>query len=124
MEKQHNSLEAGNVKVEWAELGEGWSGDYDPTDPDDVELLRFDVFVKDKDGAWETPQDCTYCTRVPVSATPEQRAKLLKIILDKVCETIQNRMSVKKICEKLSWICLEWITCVEIMYLKSEVAMK
>ena len=33
----------GGRKVEWIDIGEGWSGDYDPDDPDDIALLRFDV---------------------------------------------------------------------------------
>jgi len=32
-----------NIMVEWVELGEGLCGDYNPDDPDDIELLRFDV---------------------------------------------------------------------------------
>jgi len=30
------------------ELGEGKCGDYDPDDPNDIELLRFDVSYKPK----------------------------------------------------------------------------
>ena len=33
----------GDRKVEWVDIGEGWNGDYDPDDPDDTALLRFDV---------------------------------------------------------------------------------
>jgi len=32
-----------NIMVEWVELGEGLSGDYNPDDPKDIELLRFDI---------------------------------------------------------------------------------
>jgi hypothetical protein len=31
-------------RVEFVQLGEGYSGDRDPTDPEDAELLRFDVY--------------------------------------------------------------------------------
>lgn len=36
----------GMVKVEWTDLGEGLSGDYDPSDPEDISLLRYDAWVR------------------------------------------------------------------------------
>ena len=41
MEKTY--LIKGNRKVDLWQAGEGWNGDYDPDDPNDVELWRFDV---------------------------------------------------------------------------------
>ena len=98
-----NELIRGNLKVEWVELGEGLSGDYNPDDPDDIELLRFYVAVL-KDGDWEDLDDASYCTNMPVSATPEQRRKGLKKIMDVVYERASSRQSIKKMCERLSWI--------------------
>ena len=110
MQSDPNVLEDGNVKVEWMELGEGLDGDYDPENPDDVELLRFDVYVqKNKWGDWEAPPDSSYCTRVPVSSTPEERAKLLKLIMDRVYQAVQLGHNISKVCERLSWISLDWI---------------
>lgn len=96
------------VKVEWVRLGEGWSGDYDPEDLEDEELLRFDVSRLNDDGEWEDPGDASYCTQVPVSAAPEQRAKLLQQIMDTVYEPLMGGYSIKKICEELSWMDLDW----------------
>lgn len=95
-----------NVMVEWTELGEGIDGDYNPDDPEDVELLRFDV-SRLIDGEWEAIDDASYCTQVPVSATPEQRAKGLQRIMDEVYEGASQGYSIKKICEHLSWISLK-----------------
>jgi hypothetical protein len=88
----HDLYEADGIRVTWDELGEGLSGEYDEDDLNDVELLRFSValhvsrFVPDagddapdEDGWW-TRQDSSFCTQVPVSATPEQRQALLRLI--------------------------------------------
>lgn len=94
-----------NLRVDWSELGEGYSGDYNPNDPDDVELLRFDVFVwSDETHEWRDPGDVSYCTRFPASATPEQRQKALVYIMD---ELEPNHGNLKHTCERLSWISLE-----------------
>jgi len=98
-----------NVKVEWVELGEGFSGDYDPDDPDDVELLRFDVSVL-IDKEWVDPGDASYCTLFPVNESDEIKMKALKLIMDEVYEWASQGYSVKKLCERLSWINPEWVT--------------
>lgn len=94
--------------VEWSELGEGIDGDYQPDDAEDVELLRFDVSRKVGD-SWEAIDDASYCTQVPVSATPDQRMKGLQLIMDEVYEWASQGYSIKKVCERLSWISLESI---------------
>lgn len=103
-----NQLIKDNVMVEWTELGEGIDGDYNPDDPEDTELLRFDVSQL-VNGEWEAIDDASYCTQVPVSATPEQKAKGLQLIMDEVYEWASQGYSIKKLCERLSWISLESI---------------
>ncbi|MHA2046155.1 MAG: hypothetical protein ACW99G_15290 [Candidatus Thorarchaeota archaeon] len=98
-----NELVKGNVKVEWVELGEGLSGEYNPNDQNDVELLRFYV-SKQTEESWEDIEDASYCTRVPASATPEQRKELLEQIMANVYPRASRGLSIKKICERLSWI--------------------
>lgn len=107
--KSGDTIIRGKVKVEWAELGEGICGDYDPEDKDDIELLRFDVFIKDIKGAngWTDPGDASYCTRMPVSATKEQKIDGLKWIMDEVYGPLTDGYSIKKLCERLSWIDLD-----------------
>jgi hypothetical protein len=98
------------VMVSWVELGEGWSGDWNPNDPDDEELLRFDVYWKDDDGEWDVPQDCSYCTAFPASATPEQREKGLALIMDAVYDAMVAQQGYEVgILERMSWINLEWL---------------
>jgi hypothetical protein len=93
------------VRVDWVNLGEGLCGDYDPDDPEDVNLLRFDVYEWcAEDNEWYEPQDSSYCTQVPAD-TPEPRLyELLQIIMGEVHEPLMNGHSVKRICERLSWM--------------------
>jgi hypothetical protein len=97
-----------NVLVEWVDLGEGWSGDYDPDDPDDDALLRFDV-SKVINGETEEVPDASYCTRVPVETDPKIKMRGLEIIMDNVYCKVHQGTSIKKLCEWLSWISVEEI---------------
>ena len=94
------------VRVELVELGEGKCGDYDPDDPDDIELLRFDVSIF-TDGEWQDIDDASYCTQLPTSATPEQKQSALEWIMNEVYDGALGGYSIKKICEVLSWISLK-----------------
>lgn len=103
-----DTLTRGKIRVEWVELGEGRSGDYNPEDPDDIELLRFDVYVR-SGGEWIVPDDSSYCTQAPVSATKEQRKALLVLLMDELYDAATQwpDSSIKKLCEKLSWVSLK-----------------
>jgi len=98
-----------NVRIEWENIGEGLSGEYDQDDPSDVELLRFYISRKGDSGEWEEVKDASYCTRFPDSATPNQRIRGLKIIMGAVEDDVKSGKSVKKTSEKLSWIGLDWL---------------
>lgn len=102
---QITGLVRDNVKVSWAELGEGLHGDYDPMNPDDVELLRFDVFVM-RNGEWEEKENASYCTNFPVSSTIVEKFAGLQILLDRFHEALSADIdvSVKKLGEEMSWI--------------------
>jgi hypothetical protein len=99
------------VKVEWVELGEGWSGYYDEDDPEDEELLRFDVSWLNDDSEWIDPGDVSYCTRFPASATKEQKAKGLRMLMNAFYDELMsnNGYGGKKIGEAMSWIGLDWL---------------
>jgi hypothetical protein len=100
----------GKLMVEWVELGEGIDGDYHADDPDDVELLRFDINVWDaKLNAWVDPGDVSYCTRFPVKASPELRQKGLQYLADNLLPLVEIDFPIKKQCERLSWIYPEWL---------------
>jgi hypothetical protein len=92
-----------DVKVEWVNLGEGWDGDYDADDADDINLLRFDVSKRGASG-WEAVDDASYCTQVPASMPETVLRQLLQMLLDEVYESVHEGHSIKKLCERLSWI--------------------
>jgi hypothetical protein len=98
-----------NVMVEWVELGEGFWGDYNPENPEDEELLRFDVSVWNGQEWTEVP-DASYCTLFPVSASNEAKMTALREIMEVVYKDVRTGRSIKRSCENLSWISLDWIT--------------
>jgi len=103
-----DQLQKGKVIVEWVELGEGWSGDYNPEDPEDEELLRFDAYIEDHE--WEDDYPTySYCTMFPVSATPEQRQKGLEYLMEHLYPFMSKDEWCRDEAERLSWIGLHWV---------------
>ena len=102
-------LVKGSVKVELVELGEGFCGDYDPTDPDDMELLRFDVSRRGESGEWEEVPDASYCTLLPALMSDAKKEKALKLLMDEFYAPVTNGQSVKRLGEKMSWIAPDWL---------------
>ena len=89
----------GPVRVGWCNLGEGYFGDYDEDDPEDVNLLRFDV---DLNG--EPVDDASYCTQVPADTPDLTLIKLLHIIMNEIHDPLMSGDGIKRLCESLSWI--------------------
>ena len=87
------TLTRGNLRAEWENLGEGFSGDYDPTDPDDVNLLRFSVYDV---ATGEQLDDASYCTQMPADTDPS--------ILARALEQIVAEAGSKRALEGLSWM--------------------
>lgn len=112
-----NTLKKGKVIIEWVELGEGYSGDYDPDDPEDEELLRFDAYINNHQ--WEEPT-YSYCTLFPVSATPEQRMAGLQYLMEHLYEPMSKKEYCRGDAERLSWISLEWIKYPDYNFLDNE----
>lgn len=110
MSEEHYDLavEGKNVRVEWYDAGEGTSGDYNPDDPDDVHLLRFDVYHRDETTGpfWSPVDDASYCTNTPISTDRETLVKLLVSIYKEYANVLEADpyQSVKKLGEELSWI--------------------
>ncbi len=100
--------EEGNLRVEWVNDGEGICGDYNPDDPEDVNLLRFDVSIL-RGRQYEEVEDASYCTQMPADTDPKVLLKALRYLL-KEYSVLQNDpdVSVKKLGEQLSWMCPEW----------------
>lgn len=91
----------------WENIGEGWSGDYDPDDPDDKNLLRFTIYIKDYNGNWEQVDDASYCTTVPYDTPEEDLKSKLETIFEEYRDVLDEyppAVSVKKLGETLSWI--------------------
>lgn len=97
--------EAFRVEVDW--IGEGWSGDYNPNDPEDAPLLRFYTFEKVL-GELVEIHDGSYCTRFPATAD--------RSLIEKMADNILSRITnlgfdecIKTICQRLSWIEPSWV---------------
>ena len=100
------SFEKHGVKVEVDWLGEGGSGDYDPDDPEDTPVLRFDVYSRKDRGDWEQVEDASYCTAMPAMLLFTHRDEILgwaESVWNEVWEAITSGDSVKRTCESLSW---------------------
>ena len=102
-----------DLKVEWQYIGEGYCGYYNEKDPQDKALLRFYFSRWNPEyKEWEDLEDASYCTRFPYEATPEQRRAGLKLLMDRFsykCDGTREGRGWKKLCERLSWIGLDWL---------------
>jgi len=100
--------EAGSVRVEFVNLGEGNCGDFDPSDTDDVNLLRFEVSIRQGGSEWVDPGDASYCTQMPAGTSGEVLAAALLRIMGDIEEPLLTGSSIKKACEALSWMEPGW----------------
>lgn len=95
------TLEEGEFEASWVNINEGISGDYNPDDPEDTNMLRFDFgFAR----AQETL--CSYCTNVPASTGDAALIILLRRILTRLSETyrIFGQGEMDRAAQELSWI--------------------
>ena len=95
----------GNVRVVFVNLGEGYSGDYNPNDPDDEPLLRFDVYAQFGD-TWASIDDGSYCTCFSARADSELQKKAVEKILNAVYPvlSVNPHASVKHVLEPMTFI--------------------
>ena len=99
-----------HIMVAWVNDGEGFSGDYNPEDPEDINLLRFDVYYRAKEtDPWEAVDDASYCTLMPADTDRETLNRAIKVLYREYCNVLEAdpSQSVKKLGEKLSWLCPE-----------------
>lgn len=101
------SLTRGDLKVEWLNLGEGVNGDYDESDPNDVNLLRFDVSHL-VNGEWEPVDDASYCTQMPADTSEKILVQGLENIMGAVSAAVFAGEPVDDICARLSWMSPEY----------------
>jgi len=99
----------GNARVEFERLGEGYFGDFDPDDPEDEELLRFETYRKDESGSWAPCRDGGYCTALPVATPLDGRQQALDMLMATLQGGIESDR-VKHIAEMASWISPAWLS--------------
>lgn len=85
--------------MELEHIGEGYSGDYDPANPEDKKLLRFTVL---KDGV--QVDDASYCTMILETSPIEAQIRVCTEIMLWVYSALKSGAPIKRICERLSWI--------------------
>lgn len=96
----------GNVRIDWVNLHEGFDGDYDPENPDDVNLLRFDAYRHD--GAdWVEVEDGSYCTQIPANTNHVTLRRILRSFMDYIYDDVVSVGKAKRKCEQLSWTDLD-----------------
>ena len=103
------TLEREDVRIEWVYLDEGFSGEYNPNDPDDVAFLRFDL-MKKIDGEWEYVENGSYCTHFSYDATTEQKKRGLELLMKHAYPLLKKypeNNEIKRMAEKLSHIGLD-----------------
>lgn len=97
--------EKGPVRVAWVCLGEGYNGDYDPKNPEDELLLRFDVAVKNENiGSFVTVE--SRCTCFAANAPDKAKEEALDILLDcfHTAYTNEPRQRLSSLADTLSYI--------------------
>ena len=95
----------GRVRVALEYIGEGYSGDFDDEDEEDMPLIRFTVYEREFGiEIWEQVDDSSYCTQIPITTPREQLEGIARSILAEVEDPILRGYSIKKLCERLSWI--------------------
>jgi hypothetical protein len=99
------------IRVELVNIGEGYHGDYNPEDPLDENLLRFDVYYRNPEDSypesWTEVDDASYCTRLSADLDEEILERAVKAIFNRYnaeADNIIGGISVKKMGEELSWI--------------------
>ena len=98
------TVEREGYAVELEDIGEGRSGDYNEDDPHDSPLLRFYVRKRSAAGELEDVDDASYCTRIPATLNEDAQRRCAQYILGEVLACVSTGASVKKTCERLSWL--------------------
>lgn len=91
-----------NVRIDWVNLNEGNDGDYDPENPEDVNLLRFDVY-RHEGPDWAAIEDGSYCTLVPANTDRVTLCEILSHFMDTIYDDVSAHGKAKRLCESLSW---------------------
>ena len=102
------SIIRNGVKIDWVNLDEGFDGDYDPENPDDKNLLRFDVSKLDAEtNEWTEVEDGSYCTQVPADTNHATLRRILTSFMNEIYDDVVSVGKAKRTCEMLSWTSLD-----------------
>lgn len=102
--EQGVQLIRGAIMVELEDIGEGYNGDWNADNPNDIPLLRFTV-SRIENGEPQQIDDASYCTLInAITTTTEQRQRALETIMDRVYDPATAGRSIKRLCEGLSWM--------------------
>lgn len=120
----HAISDDGMVMVEWVDCGEGLCGDYDPTDPTDEPLLRYDALVKltgtDMDEirgleygdhileGWGMKDRSSYCTMTNVNTHGPVLQALAKLMANQLADNLDNG-GWKSTAESMSYANPDWV---------------
>lgn len=101
----------GTLIVSFVREGEGIGGDYDPSDPDDVELLRLDaVVVRGLDPLTEGgEQAASTCTQVPAEMPLADRRRLIDLLADAIIAELHGGRSLDRIIQRACWADETWV---------------
>lgn len=91
-----------NVRIDWVNLNEGLDGDYDPENPEDKNLLRFNVH-RFNGNLWQEVEDASYCTLVEAKTERKKLVEHLIHFMDTIYDDVSAHGKAKRICESLSW---------------------
>jgi hypothetical protein len=92
------------VRIVLQDIGEGYNGDYDAEDPNDMPLLRFYGYLWDPNTQhWEDPGNCSYCTTLPANISREDGEIAVELLMEALGEKIVEGTH-KTEAETMSWI--------------------
>ncbi len=90
--------------AELEDIGEGWSGDYDPEDPEDEPLYRMDVFFEDPTDD-QDDDHLSYCTSIPSNSKLYDYRAILQAYALRFGSTPPEDLSRHKFEE---WVTMGW----------------
>ena len=99
--------------VAFGNIGEGWSGDYDEEDPQDENLLRLYVYMRDmQDKAlpWKEVEEGSVCTALPALTPGSVRKGILAVVLAEADASVdkEQRSISRHLMDEFSYISAEW----------------
>lgn len=98
------------VMVEIINIGEGVQGDYNENDPEDINLLRFDIYTNEShtsnanESGWESVD--SWCTMLPATMDNTKITRALNMLFDEFYNALKNdhTVSIRRLGDTLSWI--------------------